>query len=204
MKKCPKCLKTKELSCFNRDKRKKDGLNYDCRECSVKRKKEYDKTISGVITMIFNSQTNSHKKRKSRTEDMLPIYTKQEFTDWLLKKTNFEFMYEQWKLNGYKSDIKPSVDRINPNNGYSFDNLEIMTWKDNREKGYLDKSTGIDKRNIKAVVCLSKDGEVINKYFSIAEAVRQTGVPSGHISRVCNGHYGFKSAGGFIWRYSDD
>jgi hypothetical protein len=41
MKKCTVCKKEKELDCFNKNKTKKDGLNNICRECSIKRSKQY-------------------------------------------------------------------------------------------------------------------------------------------------------------------
>lgn len=44
----------------------------------------------------------------------------------------------------------------------------------------------------------TKSGEFVARYSSIQEAMRQTGIDSGHIGSVCNGKR--KSAGNFIWR----
>lgn len=41
MKTCDTCKQDKELSDFNKNKSKKDGLNSICRECSNKRSKKY-------------------------------------------------------------------------------------------------------------------------------------------------------------------
>lgn len=42
----------------------------------------------------------------------------------------------------------------------------------------------------------------IKEYPSAREASRQTGINSAGIIQCCNGKYGFKSAGGYIWRYA--
>lgn len=55
----------------------------------------------------------------------------------------------------------------------------------------------------KAVVQLSKDGVIIKVYPSTTIAEAETGVKHGSISAVCRGKYGFKTAGGFVWRYAE-
>lgn len=45
-------------------------------------------------------------------------------------------------------------------------------------------------------------GEVLNKYPSMREAERQTGIKNGEISLVCKQR--LKTTGGFIWLYEDD
>ena len=51
------------------------------------------------------------------------------------------------------------------------------------------------------VVQYTLDGEFIAEYQSIAEAARKTGIKQSNISHCCIGTYGFKTAGGFIWKY---
>lgn len=52
----------------------------------------------------------------------------------------------------------------------------------------------------KAVIQLSKDGKMIEKYISISEAIRKTGIT--HIGDVCMGKR--KSAGKFKWIYEEE
>ena len=47
---------------------------------------------------------------------------------------------------------------------------------------------------------LSINGEVLEKFKSIREASRVTGIDSSCIVKVCKGNR--KSAGGFLWRYT--
>lgn len=54
---------------------------------------------------------------------------------------------------------------------------------------------------LKRVNQYSKEGELIRKYFSIAEAAKTTGIDSSSISKCCRGK--LKSTGGFIWKYEE-
>lgn len=58
----------------------------------------------------------------------------------------------------------------------------------------------IGERNSKAVSQFTLEGEFIGAYSSAVEAERHTGVNNSGISRCCNGKS--KTAGGFIWRYT--
>lgn len=53
----------------------------------------------------------------------------------------------------------------------------------------------------KAIVQMTKDGEVIKEYPSIREATRETGIEHSCISRCCSGSRNAKTAGGFKWSY---
>jgi hypothetical protein len=61
----------------------------------------------------------------------------------------------------------------------------------------------IQKKQIgRAIIQFSKDMNLIKKYDSIANAVRESGVNSKSIRDAANGVQ--KHAGGYIWKYSDD
>ena len=55
------------------------------------------------------------------------------------------------------------------------------------------------KTTAKSVIQLSKDGKILNKYLSIKDAQKNTGIK--HISSVCSGNR--KYAGGYIWKYEE-
>lgn len=83
----------------------------------------------------------------------------------------------------------------NPNFGKHF--------SDDRKKKIGDAQRGGKHPFAKAVVQLSKDGVIIKVYPSTTIAESETGVKHGSISAVCRGKYGFKTAGGFVWRYAE-
>lgn len=97
----------------------------------------------------------------------------------------------------------PQVNHIDENKENNrVDNLEWCDQKYNLNYGtrierILEHRTGPHKS--KPVLCI-ETGVV---YHSAMEASRQTGASQGNINSCCNGRYGYKTAGGYHWRYAD-
>lgn len=72
------------------------------------------------------------------------------------------------------------------------------------ERGYNIAQGGFKVPIQRPVVRYSNKGELIEKYDTILEASKQTGVCVGNISRCCQKQKLFNSAGGSQWRYADD
>lgn len=68
MKKCYTCQQEKSLAEFNKSKRRKDGLNSICKDCSRTRSRSY-----------YNSNTELHKKNVYRNS----LLYKQQLRDWV-------------------------------------------------------------------------------------------------------------------------
>lgn len=93
-------------------------------------------------------------------------------------------------------DNLPEVNHKNENKTDNcVDNLEWCTSKYNCNYG----NKMISK--IKSVAQYTKNNILINIFRSTCDAEKQTGISNSHISACCNGKYGFKSAGGYIWKY---
>ena len=62
---------------------------------------------------------------------------------------------------------------------------------------------GLRNANLKSkpVVQLTLEGEFVAEYPSLRNAELATGIDSAWISGVCRGKYGYRTAGGFLWRY---
>lgn len=88
-------------------------------------------------------------------------------------------------------------DGVKTNN--NVENLEWISHSDNGKHAYrlnLHKPTKI------SVSQYTLDGVFIREYASLIEAEKETGIYNGHISRVCRGARGKKTAGGYIWKYT--
>ena len=75
--------------------------------------------------------------------------------------------------------------------------LNPMFGKKRPEVGIKNKLT-----KGKAVNQYTVDGIFIAQYPTIREAERQTGIDNGWISACCRRKYGYKTAGGYIWKFS--
>jgi len=194
--KCTKCKENKKDSEF--PKKSYGKADSWCKSCHYDKTREFKRTKEGIVGEIYNSQKFSSKQRGHRP----PSYTKEQLREWLFCQTLFHKLYNEWKLSNYDTWKKPSVDRFDDSKGYSLDGIQLMTWKQNKQKSSNDIRNGISTsgKRCKKVFKYDMDMNFIDSYVSASEAQRQNiGSSQGHISAVCrkerNAHLGF------IWCY---
>lgn len=101
------------------------------------------------------------------------------------------------KIEG--KDVINHIDCDKKNN--CADNLEWTTQKENvRHSVKLGHYENSGAEN-KPVIQSEKQGAFENKFRSISEAARITGIPHQNISKCCNKK--LKSAGGYLWRFAE-
>ena len=152
-----------------------------------------------LVRQLYNNQKGSSKRRGHNP----PLYSKSELKDWLYSQSTFHKLYNNWKNLGFISNFKPSIDRLDDNIGYLFENISITTWKKNIDKSYQDRKNGklITSQN-KLTVQLTLDGKIINTFCSVKEAGRKTGIDRTNIGACCRNKR--KTAGGHKWRFSNE
>ena len=175
---CNTCGIEKSINQFKKAKSCKDGYMNKCKDCLAKDDLAKRRTIDGVIQQMYNSQIQASKKRGHS----LPQYTKEELKQWLFNDTDFVTKYNDWVNSNYNKNKKPSVDRINPNKGYTLDNIQLLTWENNKRKGHLDIKNGIDNRRNKKVYCYDMDGVFVKEFYSVSETARQLQLSQGNIT----------------------
>lgn len=208
MKICIQCNENKPFSAFVPKSSGKDGYEIRCRKC---RSIKYNKSTPELLSKkIYRSQVNNSKLRNHP----LPLYSLTELTTWLLSNPKFNQMYSTWVASGYAKDLAPSIDRIDDSLPYSLNNIQLMIWKENRNKGAKSKKYGDIQVNHKPVEAYTKDGILHKRYISIAEAMRDMGgkgTQSWGIVTVCNGlpvkdgrgnFYTPKTYKGFVWKWA--
>ena len=156
---------------------------------------KYKRTVKGLLHRMWDSQLHP------RTIKLYgePEYNFSEFVLWVLltKFDKFGRLYFNWVDNGYKKELRPSIDRINPYKGYNIKNIQIITWQENDDKGKKERGyKRIDKRK---VLQLNKNGILIKEWNSVYDASKVLNCDSHGLRLRCKGIG--KTYVGYIWRY---
>lgn len=190
---CIKCEIKKPLSSFHKNKDSTDGRRSSCKKCCNKSNIEYSRTKLGLVTKIYSTQRSSSKRRGH----CAPLYTLKELVEWVFKQPNFDCLFKLWVECDYESDSKPSIDRKNDYIGYSLDNIQLITWKENKDKYRSDVKSGVNRKHMKPVIQFSLGGVFVKSHYSISSASRLTNISLNSISACINNKR--KSAGSFKW-----
>lgn len=147
-----------------------------CRTCARKFPKPF-------LRETYFSQINNSRVRGLP----LPNYSFEEFRSWILTQPNFKSLYKAWVNSKFDKYLKPSVDRIKEWETYTLDNIQIITWAENKAKGELDCKEG-KRYHITKPICSFdlETEELCAQYFSAHEAQRQLGIKHNTISSAMN------------------
>lgn len=195
-KNCTKCNIEKPL--FEFSLRKETG-NYRpvCKMCRVKDTQKLFRSKNGLSIQIYADQTKVSRRRNHPA----PSYTRLQLRDWLLIQPNYDELHTRWVDSGYARMKVPSCDRLNDYKPYTFDNLQLISWEDNKQKSHDDAKTGRNRKLSKSVIQMTLDRSLIKVHHSAKHAGRVTGAGQGSISRCCNAKSTDYTAGGFRWMY---
>ena len=81
------------------------------------------------------------------------------------------------------------------------DNLEWCTSQYNANYG--TRNERVAEKLSKPILQYDLNGNFIREWPSASKVEEETGISNGNISMCCLGRYGFKTAGGFVWRYKN-
>jgi hypothetical protein len=150
-KQCKKCNRFLDFSLFSKNAAIKDGLQSKCKECDNKYQRKrrienkekvqeygriYRETHFNDFDFRIQGLLNASKQR-SREKGLDNSLTKDDLKELFPEDGKcpvFGFKLE-WNKAGFR-DTSPSIDRIDPTKGYVKGNVQIISWKANRIKGY--------------------------------------------------------------------
>lgn len=147
----------------------------------------YRRSRKGRLTTAFFAQ-----KRRMNVS-----YSLKEFHDRFLNDKRYIRLHDEWVKSNYKKQLIPSFDRTNRKMGYSFDNITVMTWTENRYKQRMEMTT-IYAREVGKYL----GDQLIGVYKSVSDAVEKTGVRQGNLSTCLSGRR--RTVSGYSWRYMDE
>lgn len=152
----------------------------------------YRKTPKGVLTNIYSKQLE-----RSRIKGFpMPAYSLQWLHDTFLNDTKFKRLYAEWVKSGFNKWKKPSIDRINRLKPYTKDNIQLLTWAENREK------ENNERKSRKGKIILYKDGIEVARFLSQKQMVKKTGLSQGLVSAVLNGRRNHHK--GYTFKYQSE
>lgn len=166
--------------------------------------REYRRTHKGDFKNWL-TKTYGRVKRDSITKfNKLPEFSKEKLSEWVLKQGILK-MLEDYSNSNFDKNKNPSIDRLDDYKGYSFDNIQLVTWEINNQRGRISEknkkqcSDMAKKRWGKKVAQLDAEGNILAIYASTREAGRILNLDNSAISKVCRGV--MNCCGGFGWRY---
>ena len=152
------------------------------------------------ITKIYGRMKRDNKNKFNID---LP-FTKDEFKKWLDDnyKTEIRRMLTEYKNSNYIKSLCPSVDRIDDYKSYTFDNMQLITWKENNDKGRISLKNKKQCYEMAKRVWSKKvnqkelDGNVIATFNSTHDVEILLGYDSSLIARACRVN---KVSKGYKW-----
>ena len=148
---CGHCKIDKPLTDYTKNNAAGDGLQYKCRTCDLayqakrraenyeedleysrtyqrNRRKNFDYRLQMLINASKQRAKNKDREHTITVEDVKAIYPKDGCCPIFGMKLEFN-------TAGFR-ETSPSIDRIDSTKGYTPDNIQIISWKANRVKGY--------------------------------------------------------------------
>jgi len=188
------CGSYKVLSLFPTDKRKLLGVASKCKDCYYIQIQKWQKTPKGWASAVYTNQCNNSRRRGHPK----PTYSRVQLLNWA-QFNGLDLLLVRWSEYGYAQKERPSVDRLSETEGYTLDNIQLVTWDENHTKNSIEVINGKSTPRTKPVRQLTLQGESIAEFYNIREASRKTGIRSSAISNVCVGRK--NKTGGFRWEH---
>ena len=104
--------------------------------------KMYEKTEQGFLMRAYRnmkSRVEGVQKIKFHLYEGKELLNKEEFYEWSKSNPTFHKLYAEYKNSGFERKFAPSVDRIDPNKGYSINNMEWVTMSENSTRGSISR-----------------------------------------------------------------
>jgi hypothetical protein len=213
IKNCTKCYKEKPISEFHKKSSGKFGVRSDCKDCRKNYQilhtdeiKKYNKNYQEKNKKKLKKQQKEYYKNFPWKRTLLAINQRcnniktKQYKDYggrgIKCFITEEELKELWIRDNAHLLKKPSINRKDNDGDYIFDNCEFIEFG----KNSAERNTRVLN---KAVLQFDLKGNFIKEWESVINASQKLNIKSTNISAVSLKKYGYKSAGGYIWRYKN-
>lgn len=100
--------------------------------------KKYERTIKGFLMRTYRnmeSRVTGIQKNKAHLYKGLELLTRDSFYFWSQGDKDFLRLFTEWESKGFPRMEGPSIDRIDSSKGYTLDNIQWITTRENSLKG---------------------------------------------------------------------
>jgi hypothetical protein len=141
---CRKCRADKATvwKSNNLDKVRANGRKWasNNKDHTLEYSRRYRKTKRGYLSKTY---TNMDSRVKGRNKPWLykglPICDRVDFIEWSTDDRMFNSLFDEWERSGYELKLAPSIDRLDPNGGYTFGNMGWITQSENSQRGSFSR-----------------------------------------------------------------
>lgn len=122
-------MSREKRNAWQREYRKKNGSIHT---------KVYEKTPSGFLMRLYRNMKSRISGIQKPDKDYWvgkELFDKGAFYEWALNHPKFIELFEEYREQGYPRKLAPSIDRIDSNIGYTFNNVEWVTMLENSIRG---------------------------------------------------------------------
>jgi hypothetical protein len=180
-KKCTICKIKKALNQFHNDKYKSFGKRNYCKICDNIKAKNYRKThklktiLGWINTRCYNINRSDYKYYGGKgIKNLLSL----------------DDLKVLWARDNADLIKRPSIDRLNSNKDYCFDNCRFIEFNKNTQER--------NKRFSKTILQFTLDGNFIREWDSVSMASKRLKINISGISNAIN--FKNKTAGGYLWK----
>jgi hypothetical protein len=100
-------------------------------------------TVKALAARMYNKQK---EKNIQREHGKMP-YSKDQFIEWLYNNPEFKERYISWVFSKFRSEFRPSIDRIDSGKGYEFCNIRVLNWGENESINIICKKISKSENN---------------------------------------------------------
>lgn len=94
----------------------------------------YERTKKGKLMRTYRnmlSRVQGVLKKKAHLYSGLPILPREDFYQWAMASNAFHTLFDGWVASGYRCGKSPSVDRVDPTEGYVLGNMRWLNHSEN-------------------------------------------------------------------------
>lgn len=106
---------------------------------------KYHRTPAGFLSRLYKNmrgRVEGIQSLKAHLYKGLYLLPRDDFYAWAMSNDNFHTLYNDWVNNNYDRKLTPSVDRIDPQLGYTVSNIRWLTHSENSRLGAISRHHG--------------------------------------------------------------